>query len=152
MATEVPALPVLVGLDRLEDPSSPKSRQNHALQHHPAGVGGAQAVPGGLHGNEVRASLPLCSALALRSGLLGTPRLPPPRISCFPCATPSSALALGHPSARKRLFQPQNRGALGFAQLLLLSVGGPVWLHQPPPTQHITTLRALYRRSFARMC
>lgn len=70
---------------------------------------GPRAAPrGGLRGNEVRINLPLRSALALRFKPLGTPRLMPPDIPCFPSATPSFALALGHPSARKRLFQPQN--------------------------------------------
>lgn len=71
---------------------------------------GPRAAPrGGLRGNEVRINLPLRSALAaLRSKPLGTPRLMPPDIPSFPSATPSFALALGHPSARKRLFQPQN--------------------------------------------
>lgn len=106
--TQVSALPVPTRPDRLESPSSPWCRQSHALQHHPADVGGAQAVPrGGLRRDEVWVSLPPCSALALRSKLLGTPRFQPPGISCFPCATPSPALALGHPSERKRLFQPQ---------------------------------------------
>lgn len=69
---------------------------------------GPRAVPrGGLQGNEVRINLPLCS-LALRSRPLGTLRLLPPDIPRFPSATPSFALALGHPSARKRLFQSQN--------------------------------------------
>lgn len=106
--TQVSALPVPARPDRLESPSSPWCRQSHALQHHPADVGGAQAVPrGGLRRNEVRVSFPPCSALALRSKLLGTPRFQPPGSSCFSCATPSSALALGHPPDRKRLFQPQ---------------------------------------------
>lgn len=50
-----------------------------------------------------------------------------------PRATPSSALALGHPSDRKRLFQPQNRRLLGFTQLLLLpgALHGFNGLHQP---------------------
>lgn len=108
--TQVSALRVPAGSERLEAPSSPWCSQSHALQHHPAGVGGAQAVPrGGLRLNEVRVSLPLCCALALRSKLLRTPGFLPPGISCFPCATPSSAPALRHPSDRKRLFQPQNR-------------------------------------------
>ncbi|XP_017169310.1 F-actin-monooxygenase MICAL1 isoform X5 [Mus musculus] len=53
--TQVSALPVPAWPDRLEAPSSPWCRQNHALQHHPAGVGGTQAVPrGGLRSTEVR--------------------------------------------------------------------------------------------------
>lgn len=133
--THVSALPVPAWPDRLEAPSSPWCRQSHALQHNPGGVGGAQAVPrAGLRRNEVRVSLPLCSALAPRSKLLGTPRFLPPGISCFPCATGSSAPGLGHPSDRKRLFRPQKRRALGFPQLLLLSAGalhGVSTLHQP---------------------
>lgn len=109
--TQVSALPVPAKPDSLEAPSSPWCRQSHAPQHHPAGKGGAQAVPrGGLRRNEVRISLPLCFALAPRSRLLGTPGFQSHQaLSCFPCTTPSSALALGYPSDRKRLFQPQKR-------------------------------------------
>lgn len=68
--TQVSALPVPAWPDRLEAPSSPWCRQNHALQHHPAGVGGTQAVPrGGLRSTEVRSksSSVLCAGAAVQT-------------------------------------------------------------------------------------
>lgn len=150
--TQVSALPVPVWPDRLEAPSSPWCRQSHALQHNPGGVGGARAVPrAGLRRNEVRVSLPLCSPLAPRSKLLGTPRFLPPGISCFPCATGSSVPSLGHPSDRKPLFRPQKRRALGFPPAAPLVSRGLTWRHHPPPTQHMATLIPSCRPSCARM-